>query len=243
MYTEEYIYSHDNQQLNGYLAYDAQAQGLQPAVLVVHDWSGRNDFACRQAEHLAKSGYIGFAVDMYGEGKTGESIEEKQALMGPFIKDKRLLRARIQAALQAVLTLKNVDPQRIAIMGFCFGGMCALELARSGADLVGVVTFHGILTPSKELTSYPIKAKILVLHGYEDPMVSHHDVEAFCQEMNAGNVDWQLNVYGNAQHAFTNPNAHDKQRGLVYNNQAAKRSFQALMNFLEEVFSLHSVKS
>lgn len=237
MQTSNYIYHHGSQALYGYLACGKQADMLRPAVLVVHDWSGRNDFACQQADMLAESGYIGFAVDMYGEGCVGETIEEKQALMQPLITDRKLLRARIQAALDAVIAIEGVDKHRIAIMGFCFGGLCALDLARSGADIVGAISFHGELNKPQNLPNQPIKAKILALHGYNDPMITPNDVASFCQEMNEVGADWQMNMFGQTEHAFTNPQAHDKQRGLIYNAQATRRSFHALTNFLNEVFA------
>ena len=236
MRTSDYLYHHDNQVLQGFLALSTKTEAPRPAVLVVHDWSGRNAFACQQAEMLAQLGYLGFAVDMYGEGRVGETNEEKQALMQPLATNRVLLRARIQAALDAVKALKEVDHSRIAVMGFCFGGLCALDLARSGADIVGAVTFHGLLSKPQDIPNQPIKAKILVLHGYNDPMVTPPDVQAFCKEMTEAGVDWQMHMYGNTQHAFTNPQAHDKALGLIYNAEAARRSFQALTDFLKEVF-------
>ncbi len=236
MRTSDYLYHHDNQVLHGFLALNTETDAPRPAVLVVHDWSGRNAFACQQAEMLAQLGYLGFAVDMYGEGRVGETNEEKQALMQPLATNRVLLRARIQVALDAVKALKEVDHSRIAVMGFCFGGLCALDLARSGADIVGAVTFHGLLSKPQDIPNQSIKAKILALHGYNDPMVTPPDVQAFCQEMTEAGVDWQMHMYGNTQHAFTNPQAHDKALGLIYNAEAARRSFQALTDFLKEVF-------
>ena len=237
MRTSNHIYHHDNQVLHGYLASNNPTDEQLPAVLVVHDWSGRNAFACQQAEMLAQLGYLGFAVDMYGEGRVGETNDEKQALMQPLASHRNLLRARIRAALDAVMALKDVDQHRIAVMGFCFGGLCALDLARSGADIVGAVTFHGLLNKPQDIPNQPIKAKILALHGYNDPMVTPADVNVFCQEMTEAGVDWQMHMYGNTQHAFTNPQAHDKALGLIYNAQASRRSFQALTDFLGELFS------
>lgn len=237
MRTSNHSYHHESQVLQGYLAYDDEIDTPRPAVLVIHDWSGRNEFACQKAEMLAKAGYIGFAVDMYGQGRIGESTEEKQALMMPLANDRILLRARIRAALDAVAALEFVDRQRIAVMGFCFGGLCAFDLARSGADIVGAVSFHGLLNKPQDLPNQSIKAKILALHGYNDPMVTPADVNAFCQEMTEAGADWQMHMYGNTQHAFTNPQAHDQQLGLMYNAEAARRSYQALIDFLEEVFA------
>ncbi|WP_412756954.1 dienelactone hydrolase family protein [Legionella bozemanae] len=236
MHTSNYIYHDNEQELHGFVAYDTSRAEPRPAVLVVHDWSGRNEFACNKAKLLAEMGYIGFAVDLYGGGQLGSTTEEKQALMNPLISDQLLLRRRIQAGLAAVCSMPEVDNKRVAIIGFCFGGLCALELARSGADLKGVVSFHGLLHKPGNLKSEPIKAKILALHGYDDPMVQPDKVHEFCKEMTEANVDWQMHMYGHIQHAFTNPLAHDTQLGTIYNAVAAQRSWEAMIGFLQEIF-------
>ena len=238
MHASNYIYHHGEQALHGYLTYEDDHNDIpRPAVLVIHDWSGRNEFACQKADMLARLGYVGFAVDMYGAGRLGETIEEKQALMHPLANDRSLLRDRIRAAFDAMLGLAEVDNTRIAVIGFCFGGLCALDLARSGADVAGVVSFHGLLNKPEDLPNHPIKAKILALHGYDDPMVTPTDVNAFCQEMTQASVDWQMHMYGHTQHAFTNPLAHDKQLGTIYNAQAARRSIRSMTDFLEDLFA------
>lgn len=237
MYTSNHLYHHGVQALQGFSAYDDHIKTPRPAVLVIHDWSGRNEFACQQAQKLAELGYIGFAVDMYGDARLGETTEQKQALMMPLVNDRSLLRARIQAALHAVMALDVVDHRRIAVMGFCFGGLCALDLARSGADIVGAASFHGLLNKPHNLPCPPIKAKILVMHGYDDPMVTPADVNGFCQEMTDAGADWQVHMYGHTKHAFTNPQAHDQQMGTVYNANATRRSWQSMTNFLEDVFA------
>jgi len=186
---------------------------------------------------LAELGYIGFALDMYGQGQLGVTNEEKMALMQPLVTDRSLLRDRVRAAFNAVSVLAEVDTSRIAIIGFCFGGLCALDLARSGADIKGAVSFHGLLNRPENLKSETIKAKILALHGYEDPMVSPDNVHSFCQEMTAAKVDWQVHMYGHIQHAFSNPDAHDSAAGLVYNATAADRSWQAMKNFFSEILA------
>ncbi|KTC82166.1 dienelactone hydrolase family protein [Legionella cherrii] len=236
MHTLNHIYHDNGQEFHGYIAYDKALAGPRPAVLVVHDWTGRNEFACEKAKLLAQMGYVGFAVDMYGHGQLGSTTEEKQALMNPLVSDQKLLRRRIQAGLTAACSMSEVDSKRVAVIGFCFGGLCALELARSGADLKGVVSFHGLLHKPGNLKSEPITAKILVMHGYDDPMVQPDQVHEFCNEMTEANVDWQMHMYGHVQHAFTNPLAHDKQLGTIYNEVAAQRSWQSMTNFLQEIF-------
>lgn len=236
MHAADYLYHHDNLELKGFLAYDKAKDSQRPAVIIVHDWSGRNDFACQKAQQIAHMGYLGFALDMYGQGRTGNSNDEKTALMNPLATNRSLLRDRIRAAYDTVRSIPEVDTHRIAVIGFCFGGLCALDLARSGADLKGVISFHGLLGRAENLPSHPIKAKVLALHGYNDPMVKPEQVHAFCQEMTDAKVDWQVHMYGHVQHAFTNPQAHDLSLGLVYHSIAAQRAWQAMCAFLQEIF-------
>lgn len=237
IYQSDFIYQHDKQQLKGYIAFDEKNQQKKPAVLIVHDWSGRNTFACEKAEYLARLGYVAFAVDMYGDGRTGETIDEKMALMQSVLHDRMFLRARIQSALDVLSSMDTVDSRRIAVIGFCFGGLCALELARSGADIRGAVSFHGLLHQADGVANQVIKSKILVLHGYSDPSVTPEVVNAFCQEMTDAGVDWQVHMYGQTVHGFTNPMANNASMGIVYNPVAEKRSIQSMTNFLKEIFT------
>ena len=222
--------------LEGFCAYPENVTGKLPAVLIVHDWSGVNDFAKHKAEEIAELGYIGFALDMYGKGKIGKTKEEKSALMSPLVEDRFMLQKRILAAFDTIKKLEGVDTHHIGAMGFCFGGLCALDLARSGADVKGVVSFHGLLHAPEDATTHNIVAKILALHGYDDPMVTPDHVMAFGDEMTAAHADWQLYMYGNTMHAFTNPEANDKDFGTVYNKLAHQRSWLAMKNFFKEVF-------
>jgi dienelactone hydrolase len=234
--TEKFEYHDGDTVLEGYIAWNPQQQEKKPAVLVVHDWSGKNDFACRKADKLADLGYVGFAIDMYGKGKTGKTKEEKSALMQPLMEDRYLLQQRILAAFDAAKKLPSVDAHQIGAIGFCFGGLCALDLARSGADVKGVVSFHGLLHGSENGTAKQINAKILALHGFDDPMVTPEAVMHFGEEMTAANANWELNMYGGTMHAFTNPEANDRDFGTVYNQQADTRSWIAMREFFSEVF-------
>lgn len=236
MHTSNYLYHHGEQELHGFLAYDDGFDSPRPAVLVVHDWSGRNEFACEKAEMMCNLGYLGFAIDMYGQGRTGVTTHEKRGLMEPLVNDRLLLRARIRAAYDAVIAMSEVDNSKVAVIGFCFGGLCALDLARSGAEIKGSISVHGLLSKPSKIPNEVIKAKVLALHGYDDPMVKPDDVNDFCQEMTESEVDWQVYLYGNTQHAFTNPHAHDTQLGTVYNPLAERRAMQSIKNFLEEIF-------
>lgn len=236
MYSANYIYHHDDQELHGFLVHKEGMERALPAVIVAHDWTGRGEFACQKAKQLAEMGYVGFALDMYGQGQIGSNNDEKMALMQPLYSDRSLLGKRLHAAFEAIKTIPVVDNDRIAIIGFCFGGLCALDLARSGVDIRGAISFHGLLNKPEHLKSEKIKAKIMVLHGYDDPMVKPEQVLTFCQEMTEANADWQMHMYGQVKHAFTNPQAHDDNLGLIYDEVAARRSWQAMSQFLQEIF-------
>lgn len=235
MITKTIDYQDGNTLLEGYLAYHESTQP-RPAVLVAHDWSGRREFACKAAERIADLGFAGFALDMYGKGIFGADgdAEKNGALMSPLASDRTLLRRRINAALQAVRELPNVDASRIAAMGYCFGGMCVLELARSGADIRGVISVHGIFAPGK-IANESITAKVLCLHGHNDPMVPPEQVLAFETEMTQAGVDWQVHVYGGTMHAFTNPKANNPGFGTIYNEVAADRAYRSMADFLIEI--------
>jgi dienelactone hydrolase len=236
MITKNIDYEDGSRLLEGYLAYH-DADKPKPAVLVAHDWSGRREFACKAAERVADMGYVGFALDMYGKGIFGADgdVEKNGALMSPFAKDRALLRRRIGAALNTVQQLPQVDGTKIAAMGYCFGGMCVLELARSGADVRGVVSIHGIFAPGN-VANEKITAKVLCLHGHDDPMVPPEQVIAFETEMTQAGVDWQIHIYGGTMHAFTNPKANNPDFGTVYKEAAANRAYQSIANFLREIF-------
>lgn len=236
--TQKIEYYDNDVLLEGYFACDEKTQGKKPAVLVAHDWSGRNDFACHKAEAIAELGYIGFAIDMYGKGKLGNTKEEKTALMQPLLQDRNKLQNRILAAFDTITKLDSVNSARIGAIGFCFGGLCVLDLARSGADIKGVVSFHGLLHAPEEVTSHPIKAKVLVLHGFDDPMVKPEQVMTFADEMTQAKVDWQIDMYGHAMHAFTNPQANDPGFGTVYDKKADARSWIAMKDFFAEILGV-----
>jgi dienelactone hydrolase len=233
--TREIEYFHAGVRLLGLLAWDDALSGPRPAVMVSHAWVGRDALACGKAAALAELGYVGFALDMYGNAHLGQSVEENSRLIEPFMQDRVFLQQRMQAALAALRLQAEVDSARIAAIGFCFGGLCALDLARTGADLRGVVSFHGLLIPPPNTQGMKIPAKILALHGYDDPMVPPQQVLAFAEELTAAGADWQIHAYGGTVHAFTNPRANDPGFGTVYNESADRRSWQSMGNFLAEV--------
>lgn len=231
-----YQYHDGSEKLEGYLSVTKTQTSPKPGLLICPDWTGRNTFVEKQADALAELGYVGFAVDIYGQGRQGKDNAEKTALMQPFMKNRALLRQRLLAAFHALKNLDAVNVQQIAIIGFCFGGLCALDLARSGADIKAAVSFHGLLSPPDDASNQTIKAKVLVLHGYNDPMVPPPQVEAFAKEMTEAHVDWQIHMYGNTMHAFTNPSANDPRFGTIYNPIASERSFHAMHYFLQQCF-------
>ncbi|MGQ9425365.1 dienelactone hydrolase family protein [Gilvimarinus sp. F26214L] len=227
-------YQDGNEVLEGFLV--THEDGPRPCVLICHAWSGLSDFEREKARSLGALGYNALAVDMYGKGRRGKTVEENRELMAPLMQDRALLRRRVLAAVKAARTLDMVDPERLAAIGFCFGGLCVLDLARSGADVKGVVSLHGLFASLPEdLPSDIIKAKVLALHGYDDPMVPPEQVLALAKELTDGGVDWQLHAYGLTYHAFTNPSANDAAGGKMFNPKANRRAWQAVENFLSEV--------
>jgi dienelactone hydrolase len=235
--TQPLQYQQNDTVLEGYLAYDDAVSGKRPGVLVVHEWWGLNEFAKKRAEKVAELGYVALAVDMYGKGKVTQKPEEARRLAS-HVKSTPLMRARAKAGLEVLAKHKLVDPQRLAAMGFCFGGTTVLELAYSGVDVRGVVSFHGGLTVPKPEEMKNIKASLLVLHGANDPHIKPEAIEAFQEAMRQAGADWQMVFYGNAVHSFTNPTAgSDTSKGVAYDAKAAARSWKYLQIFLEEIFS------
>ena len=233
MKTETVDYQAADIELKGYLAYPDEEKA--PLVLIAHTWAGKDDFVHERAEDLAALGYVGFAVDMYGNGKVGSSTEENQSLMEPLLSDRDVLKDRITSALHFGKSLPCVDPNKVAAIGYCLGGLVVLDLARTGENFQGVVSFHGLLMGS-DISEKGIQAKILVLHGERDPMVPLDMVDAFQKEMTEAGADWQLHSYGGTYHAFTKPDANDPNLGTQYNKSASERSWKSMQNFFEEIF-------
>lgn len=220
--------------LEGYLVFDDKFKGELPAVLVVHDWMGVNAYAKDRARELAKLGYVALAADIYGKETRPKDQSEAPKFAGKYRGDRPLLRKRIQSALDFVRTQKNVSKNKVAAIGYCFGGAAVLELARSGADVKAVVTFHGGLD-NPAPTGKTITAKVLALHGADDPFVPVKEVEAFQKEMKDGKVDWAFTSYGNAVHSFSMPEAgNDNSKGAAYNKMAAERSWAEMKFFLSQ---------
>ena len=235
--TQVIPFNHNGTILKNYLAYDDAVTGKRPGVLVVHEFWGLNDFAKQRAEKVAALGYVALAADMYGEGKVTEDREEARRLAG-HVRSTHLMRERAQEALQVLAEHELVDPKRLAAMGFCFGGTTVLELAYSGAPVLGVVSFHGGLSVPKPEDWPKCRASFLILHGAEDPHIKPEDIAAFHAAMRQGGADWQMNFYGGAVHSFANPAAgSDKTKGVAYDPKAATRSWQAMALFFKEIFA------
>ncbi|HUA37733.1 MAG TPA: dienelactone hydrolase family protein [Candidatus Sulfopaludibacter sp.] len=231
-------YKQGDTTLEGFVAWDDAITGPRPGVLVVHQWMGLTDYEKHRAEMLAQLGYVAFCADIYGKGVRPQTAQEAGALAGRYRNgDRQLLRARVNAGLDALRQQPLVDPKRLAAIGYCFGGTTVLELARSGAALNGVVSFHGGLDAPHPDDGKNIKCKVLVLHGADDPFSPPPAIAAFENEMRQGGVDWQINFYGGAVHAFTQPLAgNDNSKGAAYNEKADKRSWEEMKRFFAEIF-------
>lgn len=236
--TETIEYRHGETALEGYLAYDEAQAGQRPGVLVVHEWMGLGPYAKRRAEQLAQLGYLAFAVDMYGKGVRAKDHDEAAALSAPYRTDRQLMRGRILAALDVLREHPMTDQRRLAAIGYCFGGTTVLELARSGADVLGVVSFHGGLDTPTPAEPHRVKARVLVLHGAEDRFVPPEQVGAFEEEMRRAGVNYRLIKYPGAVHSFTVPEAgHDPSTGMAYNEEADRQSWEAMRAFFSELFA------
>ena len=220
----------------GLLAWDDKVQSPRPGVLVAHTIRGRSDFENNKARDLAELGYVAFALDVYGKDRIGSELEDCRALMDALKADRPLLQQRLSSALGTLREQPEVDESRLAAIGFCFGGLCALDIARTGEDVAGVGSFHGLFDAPGNTVGNDIEAKILALHGWDDPLASPEKVLELATELSNVGADWQLHGYGNVRHAFTNPAADASGGVTIYNADADRRSWLAMQNFLCELF-------
>ena len=222
------------------LIFDASQTGPRPGVLLYPGFDNRSEFLEDYATKLAKLGYAALAVDMYGDGACETTFEGCIDKVMPLIEDRAENQKRVLSAFDAFKAQDNVELSKIAALGFCYGGLCALDLARSGADITGAVTFHGNLSSSDDITLGDIKAKILVLHGYDDPQIGPENLPIFAKEMNSNDVDWQVHFFSHTKHAFTEPKAAEfgpPEFGRVYNPDSARRAYDMAVNFFAEVLA------
>lgn len=234
--TETVEYQHGDTTLKGQLVYDGSIAGKRPGVIVAHEWWGLNDYAKRRAEMLAELGYVAFAVDMYGDGKVTSHAPDAKGWMQQIASNVDDWQARAMAGLEVLKDSERVDADKLAAVGYCFGGATVMQMAYAGADLDGVVSFHGSLPPAPE--GADIKAKVLAAHGYQDGFVPPEKVDAFVKSLAEAGADWQLVVYSGARHAFTNPDAGEYGMDMLqYNAEADKRSWALMQDFLTEVFA------
>lgn len=235
----EYVrIDHEGVELEAFYGYQPSSTP-QPTVIIFPTWAGRDKFCKDKALSLAQMGYVGIALDVYGNGKVGESPAENSALMEPLVNDRELLKNRIKAIMSHLHQDSKVDSQNIVGIGYCFGGLCVLDAARNNLGLKGVISVHGLFTPPLYPLPDTYKAKILALHGYKDPMVTSNDIEALQMELSRARVDFQLMIYGTGYHAFTNPAVHDYHKGTVYDSLLDHRSKLLINDFIQEVF-LHA---
>lgn len=239
MQTLDVRYSEGAVEFLGYLAFDDAAPDKRPGVLVVHEGLGLGEHIMERARRIAKLGYVAFAADMFGGRRQFTDLQEMGKLLSELRNDLPALRARARAALATLVSFPHVDERRLGAIGFCFGGSVVLELARDGADLKAVVSVHGVLSTGAPAKAGKVKASVLVCTGADDPLAPPDQVAEFQNEMRAAKVrDWQVINYGNTLHAFTNPAAGPStMRGTLYNEQADRRSWLAVRNFLDELLS------
>lgn len=236
--TATVVYREGDDVFEGFAAWNPASSARRPGVLVAPDWAGLLEPSREHARRLAAMGYVGFALDVYGQGKRGEPGADNSALMNPLLGDRGLLRRRLMAGAEALRAHEAVDPSRIAATGYCFGGLGVLDLARANQPgLKGVVCLHGIYAPPGLGEQAPIQAKVLVGHGWDDPYTPPAALQGLAAELTAAGADWQVHVYGNTMHAFTNVMANAPDGGVKYNAAADRRSQAAMQDFLAEVLA------
>lgn len=237
---EEIIEFHEGGQRLEAKAFVPAGKAPRAGVLVAHTWAGRGEFECGQARALAELGYVGFAADVFGDGRVGASPEENRANLDRMLEDRDLLFRRLRANLDAMRAMSSVDAGATAAVGYCFGGLCVLDMARGGLDVRGVVGFHGLVDPAPPATEAgsgrAIEAKVLLCNGARDPWVPRDKLSALEDELSAAGADWQIHQYGDAMHAFTNPSADSPGSGALYDEAAARRAWRSMTDFLADLF-------
>ena len=235
--TSFFDYECDGLTFEGYFAFDSSRTDKRPGVLLAHAWDGQNEHMRNMARDYASRGYVAFALDAYGKGVRGDVDGDNSSLMNPLMESREKISRRMVASLNTLRAHELVDTSRVVAIGFCFGGLCVLDLARSGnEDVHGIVSIHALLTPPSSKSERSISAKTLILHGWEDPMAPPSDVMAIAKEFTDAGADWHLTAYGHAMHAYTHEGANKPEAGILYNEAAANRTAIATQNFMDEVF-------
>lgn len=229
-------YSDASQPYEGLVAWNDEASTTAPGILVAHTIRGRGELEERKARHLAELGFVAFCADVYGKSHIGSDLDNCREQMNALRADRAELQDRLTLSLKIMREQAEIDASKTAAIGFCFGGLCVLDIARINSDVAGVVSFHGLFDPPDNTVGDAIEPAVLVLHGWDDPMATPTAVRALAEELSARNANWQLHAYGNTVHAFTNPAANDRELGTVYDENADRRSWQAMRNFLDELF-------
>lgn len=238
MQHEIYRYSCGDLPSEGFVARKAGIALPAPVVVICHHWSGRDALMDQRADEIAAMGYIAFAADLYGRHQTSTDRDTCASLMNPFIADRAMLRERLRATVAAAARIPGADGRRIVVIGFCFGGLCALDCARAALPgVVGVASFHGLFSPPNLGAQQPISARVLALHGFDDPLAPPDAMLALTKELNAAGAKWEVDAYGNTVHAFTNPAANARADGMAFDATICARAFTRLEGFLKECFA------
>ncbi|MEL6354968.1 MAG: dienelactone hydrolase family protein [Cyanobacteria bacterium J06627_28] len=230
--TESLIYEGADSKFEGTVSWDDSQTGPRPGVMIAPTFKGQSGFETQKGERLAALGYVGFAIDIYGRGKRATTPEEASALMAVLNDDRTLLLEHMQLATKTIRQLPQVDENKVAAIGFCFGGKCVLDLARAGTDIRAVVSFHGIYDPPPLAGAKKIQSSVLVLHGWEDPLSPREQTVALADELTRHGADWQIHMFGHTAHAFTNPQAQAREAGMFFNPLSDDRGWEMMKSFL-----------
>lgn len=234
--TKKIEYEDGDLKYEGVIAFNEKSETKRPIIMIAHAFGGQSKFEENKAIELAKIGYVGFAIDIYGKGVRAKSPEEAQQLMDKLNSDRTLLLKRMKTALKTAKSINIADENKIGAIGFCFGGKCVLDLARSEEKLNGVVSFHGVYDSPKYVIQNKIETPILILHGWDDPLAKPNEVIELAQELTNKKAEWELNAYGHTGHSFTNPNAKFPEKGMFYNKNSDMKSWNRMVEFFKVKF-------